>query len=134
MTDMVYSEDINKYNADKKGIDNGHVLGTSSWVNSNPKGGYNQTWGASNTFSYTNTQSFMESKSHSVTFAIHETITYGGTMPVFQAGGEWGWSLSYDYTTVNQNTVEHGDTRSVTYTVGASCKWPLVCLRSPVSC
>jgi hypothetical protein len=134
MTDMVYSEDINKYNQEKKGIDNGAVLGESSWVNNNDIGGYNQTWGASNTFTYTNTQSFMESKSHAVTAAIHETVSISGTLPGFTAGGEWGWSLSYAYTTVNQNTNEHSDTRSVAYSVGGPCKSPPECSCSPSSC
>ena len=123
MTSITFTEDMNKYNSEKKGMEPQASLGNIWFVNDNAEGGLNQTFGQTDTFSWTNTKTLTTTNTNSigVTWGIKGTLDVG--LPgLVEAKTETSFEARYDNQHTKSDTTDMTDSHSMAYTTGSTGK------------
>ncbi|KAF1963403.1 hypothetical protein CC80DRAFT_4865 [Byssothecium circinans] len=121
MSSITFTEEMNKYNSEKKGIDTKANLGSIWYINDNPEGGLNQTFGLSDKIYYTNTKSVSSSMSHTVGVAFSVKIAFEAGIPgLANTKTETNHEVKYDFQKIDTKETSESKTESVSLTMGST--------------
>ncbi|CAI6339098.1 unnamed protein product [Periconia digitata] len=121
MSKIEFTEDINKWNSEQKGIQKQASLGSIWFINENEEGGLNQTFGQTDTFTWTNHKTLGDTKTHTVGLGFGAKTSFEGGLPgVAKATTEVSFESKYEFQYAKTESNEVVDTHTLAYTTGST--------------
>jgi hypothetical protein len=120
MTSITFTEEMDKYNNEQKGIDMSAFLGGIWYENANPIGGLNQSFGMVQTLDYVNTKSVSSSNSHTISNSFGIKIAVEAGIPgLASVKTEGSWDIKYEYQHIDSKETTEIKRESIALSMGS---------------